>query len=204
MGKEKLRPHHRFYNTNEWKRLREVKLLRNPLCERCLINGYVEIATVVHHLTAHKGDRALFYNLDNLQSLCKPHHDGEAQSEEKQGYSRAVNSEGWPIDPRHPMNKYDRRKQMKALALFALASMLVLSTAVQAQVPSQGTCPPPPAYTADQTVGAKIPSLFVLPFSIALTALVAPFSGPRNDMICFTTDVARHAATSNDFGIRGN
>lgn len=97
--------YHRLYDTSEWRRLRQAKLQRNPICERCLVNRYVEKATVVHHIIAHKGNRVLFFDMNNLQSLCKPHHDGEAQSEELRGYSTAVDNDGWPLDPRHPMNK---------------------------------------------------------------------------------------------------
>ena len=97
-----------LYKTAEWDRTRKRKLHDNPCCERCMKQGYVEPAKVVHHSIAHKGDLVLFLDLDNLESLCKPHHDGEAQSEEKIGYSRAVDRDGWPIDPRHPTNSRER------------------------------------------------------------------------------------------------
>ena len=99
----------KLYNDNQWKRLRKAKLQRNPVCERCLKTGHVSQATVVHHRVAHKGDRILFYDINNLESLCKPHHDGDAQSEEHTGYSRIVDDEGWPMDPKHPVNKYDNK-----------------------------------------------------------------------------------------------
>lgn len=100
--------HRKLYATKDWKHLRKAKLQRNPLCERCMIGGYVEQATVVHHKIPHKGNRQLFYDIENLQSLCKPHHDGEAQAEEMMGFSTAVDVDGWPIDPRHPVNKRAR------------------------------------------------------------------------------------------------
>jgi 5-methylcytosine-specific restriction endonuclease McrA len=104
-----VQQYRKLYDTAAWKRLRKAKLQRNPCCERCLLNGYVEIATIVHHIKAHKGDIKLFYSMSNLQSLCKPHHDGEAHSEEMKGYSRAVDKEGWPTDPRHPLNARERK-----------------------------------------------------------------------------------------------
>lgn len=61
-------------------------------------------SAVVHHLKPHKGDPDLFYSLDNLQSLCKKHHDSDAQSVESRGYSVEVGEDGWPIDPAHPAN----------------------------------------------------------------------------------------------------
>lgn len=97
--------HRKLYSGSGWRQLRKAKLQRNPACERCLLKGYVELATVVHHKIAHKGNTKLFFDMDNLQSLCKPHHDGEAQSEDVMGFSTAVDADGWPIDPKHPVNK---------------------------------------------------------------------------------------------------
>ena len=58
----------------------------------------VEAATIVHHVKAHKGDLALFYDPGNLQSLCAPHHDSAAQREEKSGtkWTPEPKLDGWP------------------------------------------------------------------------------------------------------------
>jgi hypothetical protein len=37
-----------------------------------------------------------------LDSLCKPCHDGIEQSIERLGYSREIDVNGRPLDPRHP------------------------------------------------------------------------------------------------------
>jgi hypothetical protein len=39
-----------------------------------------------------------------LQSLCKFHHDSAKQQEEKMGYRSDIGADGWPMDPRHPVN----------------------------------------------------------------------------------------------------
>ena len=46
----------------------------------------------------------MYCDPDNLESVCKQHHDGEIQSEECLGFSKRVGADGWPVDPRHPEN----------------------------------------------------------------------------------------------------
>ena len=62
-------------------------------------------ATVVHHRIAHKGDWQLFIDPENLESVCKPCHDSEAQQQERVGYSTRVDAAGIPEDPNHPFNR---------------------------------------------------------------------------------------------------
>lgn len=59
-------------------------------------------SVVVHHLKPHKGDLELFFDLDNLQSVCWTCHGGDIQSTEALGYDNTIGSDGWPIDPMHP------------------------------------------------------------------------------------------------------
>ena len=64
-------------------------------------------ASVVNHKKRHKGDPELFFDPDNLESVCKPCHDGAIQSEERReaNYSDAVGPDGYPLDPNHPFNR---------------------------------------------------------------------------------------------------
>jgi len=55
----------------------------------CKAAGKITIATVVDHITAHKGDTELFWDRSNWQSLCKQHHDSDAQTRDKGGKQRA-------------------------------------------------------------------------------------------------------------------
>ena len=43
----------------------------------CAKEGQTTAAIVVDHIVDHKGDQELFWNEDNWQSLCKPHHDAK-------------------------------------------------------------------------------------------------------------------------------
>jgi len=85
----------RGYNSR-WEKARKTYLMRNPLCVMCQKEGRVTAATVVDHIRPHKGDSALFWDTDNWQSLCKPHHDRDKQREER-GRFQAVDIDGWPI-----------------------------------------------------------------------------------------------------------
>jgi 5-methylcytosine-specific restriction protein A len=88
-----------------WQQLRKRFLRDHPLCSMCLAQGRLEDATVVDHIKAHRGGDELFWDPDNWQALCKQHHDGAKQSEDKRGFSTAVGADGWPLDPRHPVNR---------------------------------------------------------------------------------------------------
>jgi 5-methylcytosine-specific restriction enzyme A len=92
-----------LYNSKLWKQLRQVHLARNPLCTSCLVEGNTTPANVVNHVRPHRGDWALFSDPANLQSLCKYHHDSEAQSQDIRGYGTRIADDGWPTDTRHPV-----------------------------------------------------------------------------------------------------
>jgi 5-methylcytosine-specific restriction enzyme A len=97
--------HGRLYASKQWKQLRAVQLARFPLCAQCMMRKKYVPATVVHHIRKHEGNWKLFNDPNNLQSVCKPCHDGTLQQEEKRGYTGVVGADGWPIDPKHPANK---------------------------------------------------------------------------------------------------
>ena len=79
-----------IYNSKEWKRLREAKLLAQPLCERCLEmgkaacvrGGWIRSAHCVHHIipieTATTKQEmwqlAVGCGLSGLMSLCDRCH----------------------------------------------------------------------------------------------------------------------------------
>lgn len=96
-------PWRAWYGQKAWFTLRKRQLTLQPLCERHKQRGKYVAATVVHHKVAHRGDRALFLDPGNLESLCKACHDGEAQQEEKRGFSTRVGADGWPTDESHPL-----------------------------------------------------------------------------------------------------
>ena len=91
-----VEPWRRWYWTARWKRRRAEQLARQPLCERCLKGGIVTTATVAHHRIRHQGNETLFWD-GELESVCKPCHDGEAQREEHGRLPQTLDSVGWPV-----------------------------------------------------------------------------------------------------------
>lgn len=59
-----------LYNTKRWREMRLAQLRKQPLCERCLKEGRVTHARVADHVKPHNGDERLFFDANNLQSLC--------------------------------------------------------------------------------------------------------------------------------------
>lgn len=93
-----------WYKLPTWQRIRRQQLAAEPLCQRCKAEGRTVPATVVHHVEPHKGDWTKFIS-GPFESLCKQHHDSDAQGEEARGYSNTVGRDGWPTDARHPANR---------------------------------------------------------------------------------------------------
>lgn len=78
-------PWRRWYKTARWQALRLEVFLRDLYrCKRC---GHADGNTsnlVCDHVKPHRGDERLFWLESNLQTLCKPCHDGEKQREEQE------------------------------------------------------------------------------------------------------------------------
>jgi len=101
-----------FYTTARWRRLRKFQLMQHPLCKFCLQRGIVMRASVVDHVTPHKGDWTAFVTVERgivtaatlvdhvvphkgdwtkfvtgeLQSLCEPCHNSAKRQIELRGY----------------------------------------------------------------------------------------------------------------------
>jgi 5-methylcytosine-specific restriction protein A len=67
---------------SKWRKARLGYLNKHPLCVHCLDRGKYTPATVLDHITPHKGDKELFWDKKNWQSLCKYHHDVKTASED--------------------------------------------------------------------------------------------------------------------------
>lgn len=64
-----------FYNTKQWKDLRNYKIKLNPFCERCLDKyNIVTVADLVNHIKPVEKFPELKYDIENLESLCDPCH----------------------------------------------------------------------------------------------------------------------------------
>ncbi|UVK81429.1 HNH endonuclease [Pseudomonas sichuanensis] len=69
----------------KWQQARERYLRDHPLCVYCERHGRTVAATVVDHVTPHRGDQDLFWRQSNWQALCKHCHDSVKQAEEAAG-----------------------------------------------------------------------------------------------------------------------
>jgi len=57
-----------------WDRQRREHLRRSPLCVCCEANGFIRPATLVDHIVPHRGNKYLFRDPKNWQSLCSDCH----------------------------------------------------------------------------------------------------------------------------------
>ena len=64
----------------DWRKARKQFLARNPLCNACMKQGVLTPATIVDHITPHRGDPRLFWAETNWQPLCKRCHDKKTGS----------------------------------------------------------------------------------------------------------------------------
>jgi 5-methylcytosine-specific restriction protein A len=73
----------RFYRSKEWRALRDAKIRRNPLCERCLIAGNLTKAEIVHHKKEIHDRPDLRLNIGNLESVCQACHNREHKGKDE-------------------------------------------------------------------------------------------------------------------------
>jgi len=92
---------HHLYDTARWKQMRRAQLQREPLCRMCKQRGVVRAATVADHEVPHKGDERLFFDAENLQSLCDDDHTVTKARQEHRGYLQGCDAAGMPLDPKH-------------------------------------------------------------------------------------------------------
>ena len=71
---DKHRPErHKFYNSSEWKKLRDYVRRKNPLCAECLRNGIITEGDLVDHIVPIEEGGAKL-DISNLQVLCNSCH----------------------------------------------------------------------------------------------------------------------------------
>jgi len=95
----------KWYNTAQWRKLRQMVLNEEPLCRMCHKAGRITPADAVDHIKPHGGDWELFISRDNLQALCRECHNTQKQMQEIHGHSQACDDKGMPLDERHPWRK---------------------------------------------------------------------------------------------------
>ena len=68
-------PYVKWRKCRRWRKVRAIKLARDPLCECCLRTAHTTAATQVHHRKpAHQCGVFEFHDLANLQSICTRCH----------------------------------------------------------------------------------------------------------------------------------
>lgn len=104
----------RLYKDQRWcgpQGIRRQALSRDRYtCQRCecmVIEGnrHHPRAAVVNHKKPHKGDLVLFFDINNVETVCKTDHDALIQREEARGYTIGSDIDGRPVDPKHPWNR---------------------------------------------------------------------------------------------------
>ena len=93
----------------QWRdHIRPAQLRRAPLCEVCAERGVTTLATQVDHRIRPMGDYHLQRDPNNLRSLCAGCHSRKTMADQR-GFSKDVDSDGYPIDPNHFANKPRRQ-----------------------------------------------------------------------------------------------
>lgn len=67
---------------SRWQKFSRNYLKEHPLCVRCQKEGKYVRATVVDHIKPHRGDPKLFWDVENMQPLCKSCHDRKTRRED--------------------------------------------------------------------------------------------------------------------------
>lgn len=74
----------RWIHSVRWRNLSDLHKRMFPLCAECLKKGRDEPVYLTDHIVPHQGDPTLFWDWDNLQSLCNACHE-EKHREDRWG-----------------------------------------------------------------------------------------------------------------------
>ncbi|WP_121665261.1 HNH endonuclease [Mesonia aquimarina] len=80
----RLAENEKFYNSWSWRKVRKAFLQKNPTCIKCEAENKVTTAKYVDHIQRIE-DGGAKLSEENLQSLCKFHHDSKS-GKEAHGY----------------------------------------------------------------------------------------------------------------------
>lgn len=86
-------PYRAWYQSAQWKRIRQQVFARdNYICQRtgtlCCGKGNEWNAPVANHKRPHRGNRALFFDVENVETVTKQVHDSIIQAEEATARAR--------------------------------------------------------------------------------------------------------------------
>ncbi len=112
----------RGYN-RRWRRASRSYLRNHPQCAHCPC-----AATVVDHVTPHKGDYDLFWAASNWQPLCKPCHDTKTATHDG-GFGREVTTA--PTSPKLvPFNGMERQVIIDEQAHVSLGQWVAITRGI--------------------------------------------------------------------------
>ena len=67
---------------SRWRKAAKLFLNQHPLCAECLKHGKCTVATDVDHVIPHRGDKKLFWDVNNWQPLCHSCHSTKTAKED--------------------------------------------------------------------------------------------------------------------------
>jgi len=74
----------KFYQSLQWRKLRQYHITRNPLCKSCGDSGLTIVADVVDHIEEIRDNPQRRLDTTNLQSLCHSCHNRKTAEVRKQ------------------------------------------------------------------------------------------------------------------------
>ena len=77
--------HSEFYQSKQWKSLRNYYIQMNPLCELCDKQGYTIAGECVDHIEPMRFGGS-HTSIDNLQTLCNSCHASKSGRESQRSY----------------------------------------------------------------------------------------------------------------------
>lgn len=78
----------------DWEKLSKDFLTTHPFCVACYKKGILTKATETDHIIPHKGNIKLFYDVKNLQPLCKSCHSKKTKSEDGIRHKKYLQNRG--------------------------------------------------------------------------------------------------------------
>ena len=104
----------KWYKTKAWAIRRRDQLAAHPMCCLCEVEGVIRYneRMIVDHHPRHNGDYLQFFT-GPVRTLCKHHHDTQAQADEARGFSVQIGADGWPEDDQHPFNTQGARPKTR-------------------------------------------------------------------------------------------
>lgn len=78
----------------DWVKLSKDFLATHPFCVACYKKGIMAKATETDHIIPHRGNIDLFYDVRNLQALCKSCHAKKTKNEDNIRYKKYLQNKG--------------------------------------------------------------------------------------------------------------